>query len=209
MVGTRRTHPGGRPQKYFLDDRGQKLIMELYDGSKKQTVLIAMKLGVPDFIVRKWAGKLVKRGFNWSQEETDFLEENFPKMTPEKIAEHLGRTVNAVRGRMQRMQLYKVCKNGYTMQDLMLGFGIGDHRKIKQWIDNGWLKGKKLSMIDSPARQQHWSFKDKNVRDFIIAHPDQIDQHKIDWLWVVDILAGDKGIGRLDDDRYGERQEKE
>lgn len=209
MLDQRTRTPNGRyNRKYICDDRGRQLIIDLYDGSKARTDELALRLGVSSRVVMRWAKEVGKHGFSWSQEEIDFLEKNFCKMSSEDIARRLGRTIASIRGKMQRMSLFRAGRNGYTMQDIMLGLGVTDHHKVERWISLGWLKGKKLSIDDYPARQSPWIFTDKAIREFILTHPDQINPRKLDqesWLWIVDILAGKEGLRRLDEDSYGER----
>lgn len=199
QVGARRAHPGGNPQKYVLDDRGRRLIEDCYDGSRERCNELARWLGVPPGAIKKWAQKLgVSRNSDprWTQEEIEYLEKNLLKMTSKDIAKRLGRTVIAVQAKALRLNLYKSNLDGYTKADLALGLGIRDHHKIEKWIDRGWIKGKKLP-ISEYATRQPWVFTAKAIRDFIIAHPGEIDLRRVEKVWFIDIMAGGDGIGAL------------
>lgn len=204
QVGARRAVPGGNPQKYTLDERGRRLIEDCYDGSRERANELAQWLGVTPSAIKKWAQQLgVSRNSDprWTQEEMDYLEKNLFKMSSKDIAKHLGRTVIAVRAKTNRLSLYRTHIDGYTKADLALGLGIRDHHKIEKWIERGWIKGKKLP-ISEYATRQPWLFTAKAIRDFIIAHPEEIDLRRVEKIWFIDIMAGGRdGIGALGEQR--------
>lgn len=200
-VGAPRAHTGGKPQKYFLDERGRSLIMAHYDGTKEHTEDLAKWLDVPAWLIKKWAQKLGisrNRDPRWTSQEMAYLEKNLRRMTIEDMARHLGRTRSAVQSRIYRIGLYRRSDDGYTMKDLMLGLGVRDHHKVERWVNRGWLKGRKLK-TNKDANHQPWLFLDKDIRDFIIAHPEEIDLRHVEKHWFIDLLAGGKyGIGSID-----------
>lgn len=201
-VGSRRTHTGGKQQKYILDDRRRRLIEDFYDSSSERTdELQRLMPGIPRWKISDWAVQLgVSRRYDrrWTPEETSYLEKHLYHVPFEVIAKHLNRTVTAVKSRAHRIRLYLCHVDGYTMADLMLGLGIRNHHKVERWIKLGLLKGEKLPVSDH-AVAQPWRFRDKDIRDFIVAYPEEIDLRKVDKHWFIDLLAGGTvGIGRLD-----------
>lgn len=207
QVGAPRTSKGGVPQKYFLDDRGRQLINDLYDGSGERLDLLSRQLRLPRKIVQRFAmqmGKTRPRGY-WEPEQEEFLRKNLRKLSMNELERRLKRHKAAIIRKAYSLGLYKENNGeGYTLADLMIGLGISSNHKIYEWIDKGWLKGKKVIVA---LRLEQWYFSSNDIRKFILAHPEQINQHKMDWLWVVDILSGEVGIGELGGKK--ERKEEE
>lgn len=208
QIGAPRQVRGGVPQKYFLDDRGRRLIMDLYDGSQERIELIKKHLpGIPTRVISKWAiqmGKVSPRDFRkWTPEQEKFLCNNLRTMPMSKLEKHLRKERSTIVRKAKELGLYREDKeDGHSIDSLAMALGITNDNKIKHWVDRGWLKGEKQTTAFKTVK---WYFTDKAVRDFIFAHPQEINPHKVDWLWVVDILAGDRGIGRLDADKYTDR----
>lgn len=201
QVGARRTGSlrGGKPQKYVLDEPGRRLILATYDSSPGCVSELQRRLGVPRRVVLKWAHELGVARTNerrWTPEEIQYLEKHLHRTKLENIAKHLGRTKVAVKRKATKLGLRKMTE-GYTMTALCEGLGCLPGR-AKLWIEKGWLKGSRRH-TDRTTNGDVWMFTDKAIRDFIIAHPGEINPRKMDWLWIVDILAGGRdGIGNLD-----------
>ena len=69
------------------------------------------------------------------------------------------------------------------MTDLMAGFGIGEHA-IKVCVAKKWLRCKKQG-----PNSNVWLFQEYDIKLFIQQHPNELDQRRMDWLWVVDVLS--------------------
>lgn len=207
-VGTRRTAPGGIKQKYVLTPEGRQLLIERYDGSSEQINELSKALNVPRTKVRQWAHDMgiTRTKMRWDDEEVAFLKKNIRKMSLLEIADHLHMNHNTVRRKARQLGLDRgIKKDGYMLEDITVGFGVYA-RVAYLWIEKGWLKGRKQKIGVSG---EVWYFSDAALKDFILSHPDQINPRKLSqesWLWIVDILAGNWGIGRLDDDVYGEKE---
>jgi hypothetical protein len=201
MVGAKRSYPGGRPQKWILDERGRRMIMDLYDGTSERITLIQKELQVPRKVVKHWAGKIgVTRvtKIEWTVHEISYLERYYGKKSLHDIAKDLKKSYDSTRKKAFFLGLRGGLKNldHYTGTDLKEAFGC-KYERIQMWIKKGWIRG-----FEQGGAMQ---FTDKNIRDFIVTHPTEIDQRRVDWLWVVDILAGDRGLGRLGEDKYTDR----
>lgn len=208
-IGTRRAgeHRGGRPQKYVLDERGRRLLLGMYDGSSENITRLEQMLTVPRSVVKKWASELgltPQKAPAWTEKEIQYLETSIKKKSLDTIAKHLKRTKTAVKVKARRLNLSRVHSNGYTMLDVKLALG-NDTKTISKWIEKDWLKGKRQGP-NTPV----WLFTDKNIRDFVIAHPNEIDPRRCDWIWMVDLLAGGDhcGIGPLDKNRGKEEKDE-
>lgn len=196
QVGVRRpAGTGGVPQKYTLDDPGRRLILALYDSSSERIDELQRRLGVPRGIVQKWAFELgvtrhMERG--WTPEQVEYLRQHFRKDKAVDIAKHLGHTVSSVRYKANRLGLSQTRDDCYTLTALCEGLGRS-HKQAKRWADQGWIKGERRANSTS---NDPWTFTAKNIHDFIIAHPEEIDLRRVDKFWFIDILAGGRdGIG--------------
>jgi len=185
-------------QKWFLDDRGRKLIMDLYDGTTERVTLLEKELRVPRKVVKRWAGELgvarKPRDINWSIEEIAYLEKHYHRKSMVELSNYLKRSIGAIKYRATMLGLRS--HENYTGTELKEAFGC-KYERIQMWIAKGWIKG--FRREKDAQRGDAWQFTEKAIRDFIIAHPNELDQRRVDWLWIIDILAGERGLGRLDE----------
>ena len=201
QIGAKRigSHAGGREQIYFLTDRGRAIILAEYDGTTKVIDDLAARLCVPRHRIKYWASSLGltrKKEPCWTDGEERYLETHLHRQSLKDIADSLGRSKVAVRLKAKRIGVNKT-QEGYTMRGICLALGC-DHHNIEKWMANGWLKGmRRGSERTSVQGGDMWLFLDSDIRDFVRAHPLEIDQRRMDWLWMVDLLSG--GIGALQD----------
>ena len=136
----------------------------------------------------------------WTLEEENLLRSNFNVISLKDLSGLLKKDKKTVR---RKALILGLCENNsfdrYTTEELAMGLGVHE-AQIILWVRKGWLKSARVN--------RDLLFIDKDIRDFIFAHPDQLNPRKFDWLWVVDILSGEYGIGRLDADRF-DKKEKE
>lgn len=203
-VGQKRMagHRGGVRQRYILTDQGRRLLLETYDGTSACIDMLVERLGVPRWKVNRWAGDLGlarQKEPYWTQEDEDYLERNLHRKSVADIAKTLNRTQVAVRLKAKRLGVNKLYQEGYTMRGLCMALGC-DHRKVKTWVERGWLKGtRRQSERVTVQGGDVWLFTNRDVRHFVIKHPTEIDQRRCDWIWMVDLLAGGDfyGTGEL------------
>jgi hypothetical protein len=208
QVGAPRTKSGGAPQKYFLDDKGRKLILELYDGTTERTSLIAKSMPlVPRCIIHRWARELgvahSRVRSNWTYQEEEYLRKNIGKVTYHHLEKKLKKSRMNIYNHAQELGLIKEkAEDYYSLSDIIVS--LHAHEKtVRAWIDKGWLKGRK------DASGYNWVFRNRDIREFIFAHPSEINPRKLDhesWLWIVDILSGEIGIGELGQQMRGEKE---
>lgn len=84
---------------------------------------------------------------NWTYDEISYLKEQWGQQSLPTIAHYLGRTVNAVKLKANRLQLGAFCNNGdyIVLNQLMrfLGFECFDTYKKLSWIENRQFPVKK------------------------------------------------------------------
>lgn len=204
-IGKPRTGSNAGQQKYILDEPGRRLLLARYDGKSETIDELAKRLAVPRTIVKYWAreiGLARRKEPRWTPEDEAYLEQNLHKSSIDAIAKRLGRTKTAVKLKAKRLGVNKCGQQGYTMRGLCLGLGCSHHTVLK-WLEKGWIKGRHRHT--ERADHDVWCFSDDAIRKFILQHPNEIDQRRFDWLWVVDVLAG--GLGELGT-MYGESEQE-
>jgi hypothetical protein len=186
-------HRGGSPQKYILTPEGRQLILDHYDSQPETITWMEEKLSVPRHILKKWARELgkSKQMNRWTEEETQYLLDNIHKKSLKQLGQALNKTPISVRVKCQSMKLSRVKHvDGYNITEVGLGIGR-DRTAVLRLAEKGWLKGKRQG-----KNAREWNFNDKNIRTFILSYPHEVNQCKMDWLWVVDVISAD-GLGEL------------
>lgn len=199
----RDNHSGGRRQKYILDEPGRKLLQAVYAnpayGSVGESIdYLQERLGFPREIITDYAqqmGLCHTRDNYWTPEEIAYLQEYYQKPSGKRasiknIAKHLGRTEAAVRLKAKRMKFRRTQGDTYTVHALADALGC-DWHKVERWINNGWLP----ATVDKSRENGQRAIKPGDIRQFIIAYPQEIDHRRADWLWLLDILVGSEWIG--------------
>jgi hypothetical protein len=202
QIGAKRTgiHKGGVSQKWVLDDRGRRLIMDLYDGTSERIDELQRYFpGVPRYVIRKWGrslGLARQKEPPWTDEEIQYLEKYLHRISLGDIAKQLGRTKIAVQLKAKRIGLNKCYQEGYTLRALCLGLGVTNHHRVQHWIDKGWLKGTRRQTERTESQGGDvWLFTDQAIREFVRRHPEEIDLRRVDKYWFLDVIMG--GLGEL------------
>lgn len=180
-------------KKYFLDEEGKRFFLDAYDSTPDCVRRLSKRFNVPRHTIHDWAEMLgvhQKRKKHWKEEELSYLKSAWGGTSISGIAKKLNRSIGSVRQRAAHLGLSRIDNDKLNLIELREAFRCGD-RTLAQWIERGWLKG------TQNGKHGVWQFSDKQIRDFIVRHPDQVNQHKVDWLWVVDILSSENGIGEL------------
>jgi hypothetical protein len=180
----------GKRRKYFLDKPTENLIQALYDGSSKRLDELEEKLpGIPRWKIMKWASEMglaARREPLWEASEIDYLEGQMPQQSVGSIARHLGRTKAAVQEKAKMLGLNK-CSEGYTISALSQGLGCQEN-KVRRWIENGWISGKRRGSERAGIQGDFWLFRDSDVVKFVRNHPQEIDLRRVDKYWFIDLL---------------------
>jgi len=196
-VGVRRVgiHAGGIPQQHVLTDQGRRMILLEYDGTTEVIDRLTARLQVPRHVVKRWGAQLGlarRKEPNWTDADEEYVRTHLYKESLRTMATHLGRTQTAVKLKAKRLRVNKTSE-GYTQQSLCQGLGC-DHKKVARWVRDGLLKGarrgsERVPTERAPINGDIWLFEEKDIRDFLLAYPLEIDQRRMDWLWVVGILS--------------------
>jgi hypothetical protein len=192
VVGTR--------GKYRLSPEGRALLIARYDGRPSTIDYLCGELKVPRNILKDWACRLgLTRTSNmaWSEQELTYLERYLPTMSMEDLSRRLNRSIVSIRWKCRDLGISKAFTEGYTRNSLSLALGASCHT-IDKWIEKGWLRARPRK---TQCAHDHWYISDAAVRDFVFNYPHLIDPARANWLWLIDVLKGENGLGSLADER--------
>ena len=111
----------------------------------------------------------------WTPEEEDYLSDRWGSISIPAIAKHLGRSVNAVKVRAQRMGLGAVLMSGdyITLNQLLFavkGTNAGGNYTLKSWVKNRGLPVHTKKVVNNSFRvvylNEFWEWAEKN-RSFL------------------------------------------
>lgn len=114
-------------------------------------------------------------GKKWSQEDETYLQEKWGTISIPTIAKNLGRSVNAVKVRAQRIGLGAMLMSGdyITLNQLLIavkGTNAGGNYTMKSWVENRGLPVHTKKVINNSFRvvylDEFWEWAEKN-RSFI------------------------------------------
>jgi hypothetical protein len=165
---------------------------------------VAEKIGWPKWAVKRCALELglskCKRAPAWTVKEIEIVKK-FAWMHPQSIRQKLmmycgtRRSQAAIMLKRNRIGItYAELDGGYTAQALSGLLGIDVH-KVSRWIRAGLLKAERrkeqvgsLHLLAKSNHNPYWIPK-AEVRRFIINYPAEIDIHKVDKFWFIEVLS--------------------
>jgi hypothetical protein len=192
--------------KYIPTPRIDALIRETWLGKAwglKAGRVVAARIGWPHWVVKRRAVALgvVRQKHKeapWSGDELRVLEQ-FAWMSPQRIGIKLKQLCGTHRsdtGIILKRQRLKFIANGEW--DSATGtaelLGIEAHL-VTKWIKLGWLIAERRGTLRNERQGgDEWRITDSKLRDFVLAHPDEIDLAKIQVagssLWFLDLITG-------------------
>lgn len=191
-------------RKYFLSEDEIQLIRRYYDGKTISTNKIVRLL---DHRYPRWYVKRKAREWglakcfmmpDWSEKEVEYLHAHFPRKGFVAIQNGLKRinggilrSVTAITLKKRREHINKR-SDGFTMRMVEDLLGT-NHHKIEKWVRMGWLKdARKGTLRTSIQGGDMHHFEAKNLRSFVIEHPEEIDLRKIEGMnfYFIQLIAG-------------------
>ena len=163
-------------QDQFLRDHWQKMSDEE----------MAANVGHPLTSTKARRGKLGLyerkgyRGKDWSQEELDYIREVWGQKTIPEIAKKLGRSINAVKVKTQRMgytgqKWYGEMMSARKVSELL---GVDVHTVCDYWIPKCGLKGKAKRLGETKKTTTIIMFED--LLEWLEAHQDLWDSRRVE-----------------------------
>lgn len=189
-----------RRRKYVFTDQIDQFIREIYLGDRAarklpDIQLLAKKVGVPHWALKKRARELGltrTKELPWSEAELAVLS-RCAWMSDERIRLKLkdagfARTVTGIHLKLKRMR-FKHDGSFYSANSLAQALGIDPHA-VTRWIKSGHLKAKLRGTARGPLQNgDTYVIQEKDVRQFILQYPTEIDLRKVDQLWFLDLIT--------------------
>ncbi len=190
--------------KYNVTEAIDKKIKAVYENGTGNGELreLADNLKWPRGILYLHAKKMgyVKRAYighdwkAWSQEEKDLVEKtgHYSVIQVRRKLQKLGynRTDAAIH-RMRAITRAVHNRAGMSCNELSICMGL-DNRSIRQLIDSGRIKAKRLIGYEGPTAAYH--ILPEDIKRYILDNLPAVDFTKIDKYWLVDLLTEGKGI---------------
>lgn len=156
---------------------------------------IAGRLGVTEFAVAGIISKLgiAKRDDRrpWTDPEARRLIRLMETLSTRKVAPLMHRSINSINLKAKRLGISRRNRDGwFTKRDVCAMLGV-DHHWVQRRIDSGALKatshyGPRPEKLGSSA----WHITEAALKEFIRRYPEEINARNVDFILVVDILAG-------------------
>jgi len=191
-----------KPKKYMPTPAIDAAITRIYqeEADKRRRTLptlraFAQKIRWPDWAVKRRGlelGLARTKESLWSDAELEILE-NYTWMSDERIALKLRRagftrSAVAVHLKLKRMR-YKESSDYYSAQGLASALGVDVH-PVLRWIRFGYLKAKRRGTARVEVQGgDTWLILERDVRRFIIEHPEEIDLRKVDGRWFLFVIT--------------------
>lgn len=100
-----------------------------------------------------------------------------------------GRTEAAIKVRVKKLALSRVNADVYSAAEAARLLGV-DSNAVRRWIRVGALRATRTP--DSPSAEAHFKITRRALREWIAAHPVDVDLRRVDKYWFID-LAFSKG----------------
>lgn len=183
--------------KHKWTEGERDIVRRDYQGTNASALQIANKLGVSLYGVKAQIENM-RISFRpdrraWSPKEEEWLGELISKYPTHIVARRMKRTVNSVVVKSKRLGYLRRVRDGwYTKREVCHILGV-DHHWIQARIDNGALKASwHFGIRPQKNGGAYWHIWQKDLRDFIRKHPDELHGRNVDMIQVVEILAGIK-----------------
>lgn len=114
----------------------------------------------------------------WTQDEIDYLSDNWGLLPDKAVARHLKRTVTACIIAAQRHAKVSRKMAFWTAHNVAELFGVDDHAVIR-WIGAGVLQGRKSSVRCGDGHYA-WQVDDQAIQAFIRQYPYHYDRSRLE-----------------------------
>lgn len=179
-------------KKWTWNDAEDAFLRRMYDAAiRGRSHEIATRLRRPRWVVNRRAvalGLSRPKDRPWSEEDSDYLEVNYHRSAMKVMAKHLGRSPTAVKLKAKRLGLRKY-DEGYTASSLAEALGVDPHWVLAR-IRSGSLRAVPRRTERKPEQGgDSWLISDDALLDFLREHPYDLDLHKVDSLWFMDLIG--------------------
>lgn len=112
----------------------------------------------------------------WTEEQDQELRGMWGWQSPAVVARRVGRTVNAVQVRAQRLGLTDAWKGAYSSRGAGLIFAV-DAKTVLIWMGHGWLKGRPSET--GAGKHRRWRIEHEAIELFIRDYPMYYERRRI------------------------------
>lgn len=158
---------------------------------------LASKMGMTNSSIRHQLTRmgLLKLTGRWTENDEKFLEENYSRLSLLTISRKLHKSPNAVVGKAHRLQVTSRVRDGwFTLQEVSQILGV-DQNWIHRRMNNGFkfeIEPHNPSTSPKKGSYSPWHISEEALRDFIRRYPEELTGHNVDFVMLIDILAGVK-----------------
>lgn len=159
---------------------------------------LANSLDVTENAVRQRLTRLgiLRQAVKWTKPELAFLERNYNKHSNKVLAAKLHKSQNSVVAKAHRLRIKKRNRVGwFTKTEVAAILGV-DTGWITRRMKNGQCNLEMHPFDDEKppqkSRYDSWKISEKALRDFICTYPEELTGCNVDFVMLVDILAGIK-----------------
>ena len=187
-----------KPIKYPITPEMHNEIRRVYQNSARGArTAYARKVSIPLWAITKYAMnqgwmEKQKKEPNWGATELKILGRN-AHLSPTRIQfklkqEGFKRTINGIVLKRKKMRMLQNL-NGQSAASVADCFGVDIHFVLRA-IKGGRLKATRrdTNRTDSQGGDI-WYIKDRDIKEYVVDHLNEIDVRKVDKYWFVDILT--------------------
>ncbi|MDD4985923.1 MAG: hypothetical protein PHQ43_09050 [Dehalococcoidales bacterium] len=175
-----------------------EILRREYTFTLKSLDVLALKLGVTNNAVRQRLTRLGLLKLNirkWTPEEEEYLRENYTQLSTRTLAVKLHMSRNAVVRKAHRLHVTQRVRDGwFTLSEVSKILGV-DAGWVTRRIHNGHHLEMAPHSEDKVPKQGSyaaWHISEEALCDFIRRYPEELSGHNVDFVMLVDILAGIK-----------------
>lgn len=181
---------GGKAKKYDWTPERDQVLRDRYDPHTRGAIAkLAGMIGWPAWALKKRAAALglVRPGNrrNWTPDEVTFLWNHAGTRSSHWIARQLKRPESSVVMKFKHMQISRRVRDGYTLRELVLCFGV-DHHVIQRWLQQGKLPGRRRG---TERERDAWAVTESDVLRFLTEHPMEFRLDRVDQFWFMDLIT--------------------
>jgi hypothetical protein len=180
----------GKPPRYDWTAERDQCLRARYDGRVKgRAAEVARSLGWPTWAIKKRAAQLglcyPADRRDWTTEETRYLAEQAGSRTTHWLAQRLQRSEASVVLKLKRMRMSRRYREGYTLRELELCFGV-DHHAIERLVREGKLQVRRRG---TRRARDAWCVRDSDLVTFVRDHPTAFRLDRCDQVWFLDLIT--------------------
>jgi hypothetical protein len=179
-------------KKWTWNEAEDAFLRRMYDPAiSGRSQEIANWLRRPRWVVNRRAvalGLSRPKDRPWCEEDRDYLEANYHRSAMKALTKRLGRSPTAIKLTAKRLGLRKY-DEGYTASSLAEALGVDPHWVLSR-IRSGKLRAAPRRTERKPEQGgDSWLISDDALLDFLREHSYDIDLHKVDSLWFMDLIG--------------------